>query len=370
MSALGDKFDAFQSLYDQGIAARNNNDYKLSNDFLRRALPLCIELSSEHPNPTFKKDFLNKIRDIKNMINEIPQKKVITTSDSESSELDYSKVFIPLSKENNKTTFADVAGLENVKKAINDIIIWPLQHKEVYKQYDINPGGCVLMFGPPGTGKTTIAKAIANEVNANYYLVKNEQVIDKYVGDIEKKIAGLFKEIRKNKPAVVFFDDTDSLIGSRDSDDKASKSSVSTLITEIDGIGTDLENILLLIGTNRPWNVDQALLSRCSEHIYVTLPDLHARGEIFYLNLKNRPLESNIDLIKIAQISEGFSGREIKQVCDQVARTLARRHIETGVIQKCTTEIVIEEIQNKLKSHSSVKLQQFEDFLLDMQNTH
>lgn len=217
-----------------------------------------------------------------------------------------------------KITFQDVAGLEDVKKAITIKMINPVKHPEKYKLYGKKTGGGVLLYGPPGTGKTMIAKAIANEVGAKFYAVKGSDIVSKWVGDSEKNINSLFEEANKQDRAIIFIDEMDSLIGKRGVDTHNDKR-VNEFLQQIDGFSGRNPNLLLLGATNRPWDIDSAAMrsGRFSQKIYLPLPDAKARKYMLERNMKNVPIASDFDIDKIVDQTESYSGADIEELCDR-----------------------------------------------------
>lgn len=214
--------------------------------------------------------------------------------------------------------FSDVAGLEDVKKAITIKMINPVKYPEKYKIYGKKTGGGVLLYGPPGTGKTMIAKAIANEVGAKFYAVKGSDIVSKWVGDSEKNINSLFEEANKQDRAIIFIDEMDSLIGKRGVDTHNDKR-VNEFLQQIDGFSGKNPNLLLLGATNRPWDIDSAAMrsGRFSQKIYLPLPDAPARKFMIEKNMKGVPVEKDFDVDKIVQQTEMFSGADIEELCDR-----------------------------------------------------
>ncbi len=215
-------------------------------------------------------------------------------------------------------SFDDVAGLEDVKKAITLKMINPVKYPDKYKLYNKKTGGGVLLYGPPGTGKTMIAKAIANEVKAKFYAVKGSDIVSKWVGDSEKNINSLFAEANKQERAIIFIDEMDSLIGKRGVDTHNDKR-VNEFLQQIDGFSGKNPNLLLLGATNRPWDIDSAAMrsGRFSQKIYLPLPDAAARKFMLEKNMKNVPVEKDFNIDKIVEKTEGYSGADIEELCDR-----------------------------------------------------
>lgn len=215
-------------------------------------------------------------------------------------------------------SFADVAGLDDVKKAITIKMINPVKYPEKYKLYGKKTGGGVLLYGPPGTGKTMIAKAIANEVGAKFYTVKGSDIVSKWVGDSEKNINSLFEEANKQDRAIIFIDEMDSLFGKRGLDTHNDKR-VNEFLQQIDGFAGRNPNLLLLGATNRPWDVDSAAMrsGRFSQKIYLPLPDAPARKFMIEKNMKNVPVTKDFDIDRIVAQTEKYSGADIEELCDR-----------------------------------------------------
>lgn len=225
-------------------------------------------------------------------------------------------------RERPNVSFDEVAGLDDVKTAIQDKIIYPFMYPEEAKHYGIKSGGGVLLYGPPGTGKTYIAKAVAHEVDGVFYSIKPSDVMSKWVGESEQNIAKLFSEARQQKRSVVFIDEVEALIPRRkDSGSTIMQRVVPQILAEMEGIESDNRNLLFIGATNEPWSIDHAALrpGRFDEKIYVPPPNLDARTKLFQLNLKGKPLESDVDPNELAGLTDGYSGADIKEVCLKAA---------------------------------------------------
>ena len=236
-------------------------------------------------------------------------------------------------------TFADVAGLEDVKKAITIRMINPVKYPDKYKMYGKKSGGGVLLYGPPGTGKTMIAKAIAHEVGAKFYAVKGSDIVSKWVGESEKNINSLFEEANKQDRSIIFIDEMDNLLGKRGVDTHNDKR-VNEFLQQIDGFAGRNPNLLLLGATNRPWDIDSAATrsGRFSQKIYLPLPDAPARKFMLEKNMKNVPVVDDFDLDKIVEQTENYSGADIEELCDRAKDEPLLQAIATDSIVKITNE--------------------------------
>ena len=236
-------------------------------------------------------------------------------------------------------TFNDVAGLEDVKKAITIRMINPIKYPDKYKMYGKKTGGGVLLYGPPGTGKTMIAKAIANEVGAKFYAVKGSDIVSKWVGDSEKNINSLFEEANKQDRSIIFIDEMDNLLGTRGVDTHNDKR-VNEFLQQIDGFAGRNPNLLLLGATNRPWDIDSAAMrsGRFSHKIYLPLPDAPARKFMLEKNMKGVPVSDDFDIDKIVEDTENYSGADIEELCDRAKDEPLLKAIATDSIVKVTNK--------------------------------
>ncbi|MFX0055428.1 MAG: AAA family ATPase [Promethearchaeota archaeon] len=220
-----------------------------------------------------------------------------------------------------KVKMSDVAGLENAKQAIHDAIIAPMKHPELFKGKSRQPWRGILFYGPAGCGKTLIAKAVASEVNATFFNVSAGNIVSKWLGESEKLVMNLFTLARRNQPAIVFMDELDSVGVSRSGDDVGGERRLKTqLLTELQGLASDLEDRVTVIGaTNLPWELDFALRSRFEKKIHVPLPDKPARKRIFEIHMEEIDVAPEVNYEELADLSEGYSGRDISVVCREAA---------------------------------------------------
>lgn len=259
--------------------------------------------------------------------------------------------------------FSDVAGLEDVKKAITIRMINPIKFPDKYKLYGKKTGGGVLLYGPPGTGKTMIAKAIANEVGAKFYAVKGSDIVSKWVGDSEKNINSLFEEANKQDRSIIFIDEMDSLIGKRGLDTHNDKR-VNEFLQQIDGFAGRNPNLLLLGATNRPWDIDSAAMrsGRFSQKIYLPLPDAPARKFMLEKNMKGVPVSQDFDIDKIVAQTELYSGADIEELCDRAKDEPLLKAIATDTVILVTNEDFDRVLSVFPPSVTEKELQQFEDY--------
>ena len=225
----------------------------------------------------------------------------------------------------------DVGGLGRLKQRLVEAIEWPLRYPEEFARAKVRPPSGVLLDGPPGCGKTLIAKALATESEANFLSVKGPALLSKYVGESERAVRETFRKARQAAPCIVFFDEIDSLVPTRAGaglDERVSERVVSQFLAELDGV-EELNGVLVLGATNRRDLIDPALLrpGRFDLLVEVPLPDRAARAEIFAVHLRGKPVEEGVDLDDLAARSDAFSGADIQSVCNRAAWDAVRRVI-------------------------------------------
>jgi len=229
--------------------------------------------------------------------------------------------------------WSDIGGLEDVKEELREAVEWPLKTPEVFKRMGIHPPKGILLFGPPGCGKTLLARAVATESEANFITIKGPEVFSKWVGESEKAIREVFRKGRMAAPSVIFFDEFDSLVPRRGmgyGDSGVTSRVISQLLTEMDGIVT-LEDVVVIAATNRPDIVDPAVLrpGRFDRLIYVPEPDQKARLEIFKIYTKEMPLTKDVDLLQLAGVTKSYSGADIEALCREAALNALRIDIKS-----------------------------------------
>jgi len=227
--------------------------------------------------------------------------------------------------------WTDVGGLESVKEELRESVEWPLKNPQVFTRMGIRPPKGILLFGPPGCGKTLLARAVATESEANFITIKGPEVFSKWVGESEKAIREVFRKARMASPAVIFFDEFDSLVPRRGlgyADSGVTERVISQLLTEMDGIIT-LADVVVIAATNRPDIVDPAILrpGRFDRLIYVPDPDEKARLEILQIYTKEMPLTKDVDLAQLTSMTKNYSGADIDAVCREAGLNALRRDI-------------------------------------------
>jgi len=228
--------------------------------------------------------------------------------------------------------WADIGGLENVKKELKDAVELPLKNPEVFARMGIRPVKGILLVGLPGTGKTMFAKAVATETEANFISIKGPEVLSKWVGESEKAIREIFRKARMATPCVIFIDEIDSIAPHRSTSNDGNHVServVDTLLTEMDGL-TGLKNVIVIAASNRPDILDPALMrgGRFDRVIDIPAPDEKARLEIIKIHTKGMPLAKQVELAGLAKKTDGYTGADLENVCREAGMTAIRRSID------------------------------------------
>ena len=239
--------------------------------------------------------------------------------------------------------FKNVGGMEKVKEEIDLKIIKPLLHKDLYKAYGKKIGGGILLYGPPGCGKTHIARATAGEINANFINIGINDILDMWMGSSEKNLHEIFETARANTPCVIFIDEIDALGANRNDINKtAGRTVINQFLSELDGIDSDNEGILVLGATNAPWYIDPAFRrpGRFDRIIFVAPPDEIAREEIFKIELKEKPTD-NIKFQDLAKKSKEFSGADIKASVDIAIEQKLLESFKDGIPKPLTTKDIL-----------------------------
>lgn len=261
--------------------------------------------------------------------NELPDGSVglaVSEADDESSPAEVTRETLKLS---------DVGGLELVKQRIHETFLDPIAHPEIAKAFKKSLGGGLLLYGPPGCGKTYLARAIAGELGAHFISVTLADLLSKWLGESEGNLHKTFTEARQKAPAVLFLDEIDAVGGKRSGQtSQMLRNIVNQLLMELDGVGSDNDGLFVLAATNMPWDVDPALLrpGRFDRIVLVSPPDEPAREAILRSYLETRPLQG-IDLRALVRKTEGFSGADLKHLCDSAAEKAMAASIKTHMVQ-------------------------------------
>ncbi len=245
-----------------------------------------------------------------------------------------------------RTTFDDVGGMEDVIQRIRMNIIYPFKNPEIFQKFKKKPGGGILMYGPPGCGKTHIARATAGECGATFMAISITDILSKWFGESEQRLHELFEIARRRSPTVIFIDEIDAIGGSRFNASATMSPIVNVLLTEMDGMGAKNENLMVLAATNTPWRVDDALRrpGRFDRILFVPPPDVPAREATFKIHLRDLPAEK-LDLAKLAQLTNRFSGADLRAVVERASEKAIYQEMQSGRPVKLTQALLVDAVK-------------------------
>ena len=343
--------EAYKSFYQQAKDFYAAGDIPAAREAFLRAAELANQISVGAKSYDVKMEYHKLAAKILDFVKTgCSGKKPVTSAAGTESDLlkaEEKPSFTPVqpSGASDRITFADVAGLEDVKEQITFKVLSPMQKPELAEKYHIRAGGKILLYGPPGTGKTFIARAIAGEVDAEFFAVNCQDLISKYMGDSSKQLDSLFAEAEKHEKAIIFFDEFDSVASKRGDGtggvDAEMARFVATFLTKVDGFKPTANKMLLLIAaTNRPWALDSAMLrgGRFDTQIYVGVPDQTAREFLVNRALGGIAKEEDVDLSKLAWALEGYGGGDVTAICEKIKLEPYKREVLTGEAQRITRE--------------------------------
>jgi transitional endoplasmic reticulum ATPase len=322
-------FATFKRLKDKGVAALKRGDHVAARPYLLQAAECMIELAEANQDArqraeqeAYAKELLNLARDCDRhgghgTTAQRTGDRARDGDDGGAAAADW------IVREKPNVRFADIAGLEDVKAEIYLKMIHPFRHPELAQHYGIDVGGGLLLFGPPGTGKTMIAKAVACEVDATMFVISPAQLLSKWVGEAEQNVRKLFTAAKQEAKSVIFIDEIEALVPRRRSSDSAvMQRVVPQILQELEGFERKANQALMFLGaTNEPWSLDPAVMrpGRFDAKVYVPLPDAAARFRLFEIYLGDRPLDDDVNLAALVEQTAGYSGADIKAVAGRAA---------------------------------------------------
>ena len=262
-------------------------------------------------------------------------------------------------------TFGDIADYKETKQELIEAVLEPMEHREIKGAYNIKPAKGILLFGPPGTGKTMLMRAVSNETRSKFFYVKTSSLI--YNSDAEGSLSRIFSTAKKNTPVVLFFDEIDGIAGARElAGNENTKLLLSMLLSEMDGF-QKLDGVVVVGSTNVPELLDHSIMrpGRFDKIIYVPLPDKDARIEVFKYYSKKYPMASDIDFEKLSEITHRFSNADIANVCSEAARHAASVALNESKVMKIDTEDLERVIRHTKPSVSLAKLEAYAKFRMD-----
>ncbi len=314
------------------VVADKEGDYETAIKNYKKAVEMLNKIIKLYPDSPVVPIYRDMVKNYLKRIKQLEEKSTepIAFAKRGSSESDSDLDDMLLTKKPS-IRFEDIADLEHAKKAIREAIIYPI------KRPDLFPLGWprgILLFGPPGCGKTMLAAAVANEVDAIYFEVDASNIMSKWLGEAEKKVARLFKvardKNREGKPVIIFIDELDALLGVYSSEVGGEVRVRNQFLKEMDGLlDKDSKHHIYVIGaTNKPWKLDDAFVRRFNKRIYIPLPNKEARLQLFRLYTKSLKLSDDVNLEKLAELTEGYSGSDIRDVAVEVQNRVIREFFE------------------------------------------
>jgi transitional endoplasmic reticulum ATPase len=269
-------------------------------------------------------------------------------------------------KEKPSIRFDDVAGLEDVKQDIRMRMIYPFEHADLAEKFGVRGGGGVLLYGPPGTGKTLLARATAGEIDAAFFRVSPAEILSKWVGEAEQNVKKLFDAAAAEPRSIIFIDEIEALVPARrDEGSSVMQRVVPQILQGMEGFDKQVQRPILFMGaTNVPWQLDPAVLrpGRFDEKVYIPLPDLPARRRMLELCLGRRPVAADVNIDELAASMEGYSGADIKYICDRAATVPFLQSVASGQEGEITLAILHDAIADTPKSVAPAALKRFEEW--------
>jgi transitional endoplasmic reticulum ATPase len=242
------------------------------------------------------------------------------------------------------TNFSDVGGLHSLKEDLRMKIVYPIKNPQLFSAYGINPGGSMLLYGPPGCGKSLLGEALDGEVNASFYTIGLHQLLDAGIGRAEKQLHEIFHIAKMNAPSVLFIDEVDAIAGHRGGVDHPRSSVVNQLLKELDEVSKFADGVLVVAATSAPWLLDPAFhrAGRFGRRVCVAVPDELERADIVRV-LRNRIPVTDLDAQKIAAATPGYTGAELTAIFENAAERAIAGSIKIGCYQALTTQLILEE---------------------------
>lgn len=366
MSVLVELNIEYNKFLSKGVIALARENYVLARSYLERVAKALNEIAVRRTgeNKDYTQDWLfdivKEIGDLDRKINNDRSKEKLTKMLQEKGCLKMDETVEPSNSESKyqaseipKTTFEDIAGLDNVKETVTFKAIYPKLYPELYGKLRKRSGGGILLYGLPGTGKTLIAEAIAHETGATFFPIKCSDLGSKWFGETEKNIRDVFNAAREAGNAVIFFDEIEAYASNR-REHSAMERSVPEFLSQMQGVGdgSNDKRILVIAATNKPWRIDGAFLrpGRFDDKIYVPLPNELARRRIMDIKLNGVPMEEGINFYYFVERTEGYNGADIDYFCEKAKEFALRRIIN----QKDTNELLTrEDFNNAIASIKS-----------------
>ena len=359
---------------EEALAAERNKDYPTAAEKYRRAAEVLEEIVRNYPDHPLIGVYRRMLSDVRARIKYLENKAAQPIGESgdlykveirdENSDEEPPEFVL---RERPKVTFNDIAGLDDAKRAIREAIVYPVTKPELFPLGW--PRG-ILLYGPPGTGKTMLAAAVANEVAGEFLYVDAASIMSKWLGEGEKNVKRLFdyarSKARQGVPVIIFIDEVDALFGVHANEVGGEVRVRNQFLKEMDGIQDKGErlHVYVIAATNKPWALDEPFIRRFQKRIYVPLPDFAARKRLLEMLLSKLPVASHVDVDRLAEMLEGYSGSDIRDVVNDAYMRVVREYFERGSreLRPLTMEDFEEVLRNRKPSVDYKMLKMYEEW--------
>jgi transitional endoplasmic reticulum ATPase len=371
LASMSTSWDTFERNKQKGLDARRAGQWDSARVYLLEAARCMVQLSKEAQGEELIQarrqtatKLLELAKDCEKARTENRRQSSAPARESTSNLESTTSASQWLVKERPSVRFDDVAGLEGVKQDIRLKMIYPFEHADLAAKFGIRPGGGVLLYGPPGTGKTMLAKATAGEIDAAFFRISPADILSKWVGEAEQNIKKLFDAAASEKRSIIFIDEIEALVPARrDEGSSVMQRVVPQILQGMEGFDKKNGQPILFMGaTNVPWQLDPAVMrpGRFDEKVYIPLPDAPARRKMLEMYLSHRPLAADVALDQLAGQLDGYSGADIKYLCDRAATVPFLTSVASGVEGEITGAIFKDAIHDTPRSVTSEMLKKFE----------
>jgi transitional endoplasmic reticulum ATPase len=378
MTMASMSWDSFERYRQKGLDARRAGQWESARIYLLEAARSMVNLSKQAQGEELKNarrematKLLDLARDCEKARGENRRQPAVargsTSRESSSESEGASSAENWIVREKPNIRFDDVAGLDDVKEDVRLKMIYPFDHPELADKFGIRAGGGILLYGPPGTGKTMLARATAGEIDATFFRISPADILSKWVGEAEQNVKKLFDAAAAEARSIIFIDEIEALVPARrDEGSSVMQRVVPQILQGMEGFDSKkgAVPILFMGATNVPWQLDPAVLrpGRFDEKVYVPLPDLPARRTMLDIYLGKRPVADAVNLDDLAKQLEGFSGADIKYVCDRAATIPFLRTVATGEEGDITLSIIDDVLKDTPPSVTADMLKRFEQW--------
>jgi SpoVK/Ycf46/Vps4 family AAA+-type ATPase len=340
-----------KSIAEQAVKLDNGGNYKASIPLYLQAAEMLAKMVRFTDNATMRvkysetaKKYIERVRTLKTMVAQSALKERAGGPSGEESEEEGERqksIMETILTEKPDVKWEDVADLKEVKQSLREAIVIPMLRPDLFTGKTRRAWRGILLFGPPGCGKTMIAKAVATEIEATFLSIDAASIMSKWLGESEKLVRELFRIARGKQPAIVFVDEVDSVASTRAGEETGGERRVKTqFLKEMDGVSTKIEDKVLVLGaTNRPWDLDEAFRRRFEKRIFLPLPNTDARRELFKIYVKEIEIGQDFDVEKLVQSTEGYTGSDVAMICREAAMEPVRDLDLSGKISDPSTKV-------------------------------